>query len=89
MYTETKNSREVSNNSCDKKNECNKNLKGNNRENLSKKPKNTDNHSTKNYTKKGGILDLNKYLGERILVKFHGGREGKNSVKISDMVRFY
>ncbi|CAB4412009.1 unnamed protein product [Rhizophagus irregularis] len=74
MYTETKNSREVSNNSCDKKNECNKNLKGNNRDNLPmKKPKN--NHSTKKYTKKGGILDLNKYLGERVLVKFHGGRE--------------
>jgi hypothetical protein len=77
MYTETEHSHEESNN-CDKKNGCNKNLKGNTQENLVKK-KFKNNHSTKNYTKKERILDLNKYLGKRILVKFHGGREGKKS----------
>ncbi|GBC06456.1 hypothetical protein RclHR1_06850004 [Rhizophagus clarus] len=70
MYTETKHS----NDSHDKKNGCNKNLKGNTHKNLPKKTI-KNNYSVKNYTKKEGILDLNKYLGERIFVKFHGGRE--------------
>lgn len=31
-------------------------------------------------SKRESILDLNKYLGQRLLVKFNGGREGTLSL---------
>lgn len=36
--------------------------------------------------KREAILDLSKYVNERIRVKFTGGREGKQSTSILDMI---